>query len=71
MCGLNFSAAWSTVYALRNYCIDTFAMLTSCAITSWVMDLAILVLPLAMVNTLKMTPRRKLQASLVFGIGLL
>ncbi|KAI5363628.1 hypothetical protein Slin14017_G055920 [Septoria linicola] len=70
MCGLNFWAAWSSVYALRTYCINTFAMLTACAITSWIMDLAILAIPLVMVGTLHMTMKRKLQASLVFALGL-
>ncbi|KAF2206741.1 hypothetical protein CERZMDRAFT_103041 [Cercospora zeae-maydis SCOH1-5] len=88
MCGLNFWAAWDTVYALRNYCMDTFALLTSCAITNWVIDLAIFAIPLVMVglirsrkgestslnkyqiNSLQMTARRKIQASLVFALGL-
>lgn len=89
VCGLNFWAAWDTVYALRTYCMDTFALLTSCAITNWVIDLAIFAIPLVMVrmlrarkigtimltmeqiNSLQMTARRKVQASLVFALGLL
>ncbi|KAM3413834.1 hypothetical protein BST61_g10513 [Cercospora zeina] len=70
MCGLNFWAAWDTVYALRNYCMNTFALLTSCAITNWVIDLAIFAIPLVMINSLQMTARRKIQASLVFALGL-
>jgi hypothetical protein len=49
-CGTHFSAAWSSVYALRTYCMDTFALLTSCAITSFAMDIAILLVPLVMVS---------------------
>ncbi|GIZ48692.1 hypothetical protein CKM354_001174200 [Cercospora kikuchii] len=70
MCGLNFWAAWDTVYALRTYCMDTFALLTSCAITNWVIDLAIFAIPLVMINSLQMTAKRKVQASLVFALGL-
>lgn len=69
--------------------MDTFALLTSCAITNWVIDLAIFAIPLVMVrmlrarkigtimltmeqiNSLQMTARRKVQASLVFALGLL
>ncbi|KXT05877.1 hypothetical protein AC578_340 [Pseudocercospora eumusae] len=70
MCGLNFDAAWTTVYALRHYCMNTFALLTSCAITSFAMDLACLAVPLIMVSTLRMSFKRKLQASLVFALAI-
>ncbi|KUI67900.1 hypothetical protein VM1G_03124 [Cytospora mali] len=70
-CGRYLSRAWASLWSLRHECVDTFALLAACAIFSWVMDLAILIEPLLVIQTLNMNHRRKLQASLVFLCSIL
>ncbi|KUI53264.1 hypothetical protein VP1G_00609 [Cytospora mali] len=70
-CGRYPTRAWASLWSLRHECVDTFALLAACAIFSWVMDLAILIEPLLVIQTLNMSHRRKLQASLVFLCSIL
>lgn len=50
-CGTDPSSAWRSAYSLRHECIKTFSMMAACGISSWILDLAILVEPLVVVST--------------------
>lgn len=57
-CGARPSASWESFESLRTMCMDTFALQTSCAVVSWVLDLAIFIEPLVMVRTGSCSPSR-------------
>ncbi|KAI0384776.1 hypothetical protein F5Y04DRAFT_293082 [Hypomontagnella monticulosa] len=66
ICGVDPSMGWSSQESPRTGCMDTIGLQISCAVFSWVLDLAILIEPLPMVLKLNMSTRRKAQLSLVF-----
>ncbi|KAK0744564.1 hypothetical protein B0T21DRAFT_407653 [Apiosordaria backusii] len=65
-CGDRPAASWESFESLRTECMDTFGLQTGCAVFSWVWDLAIFIEPLLMIQTLNMSLKRKIQASIVF-----
>jgi len=66
ICGADPSMSWSSRDPLRIECVDTLVMQTCCAVSSWFLDLAILIEPLFMIGSLNMNLKRKIQTSLVF-----
>lgn len=52
-CGKHIEYAWGTIYQLRYQCVNTFQVFVVSSTINFIIDLAILILPLAMVSHVK------------------
>ncbi|KAF2010685.1 hypothetical protein BU24DRAFT_313766, partial [Aaosphaeria arxii CBS 175.79] len=67
-CRDDFTARWSGI-AFQTKCINTFWMLYSLAVSDFVMDCLIIIIPVPLVWKLHLTPKRRLGVSIVFLLG--
>jgi len=70
-CGTNFSAHWTALVNLIEDCSDLQNVVLSLLITDLLTDILVLILPVPIVISLKMSTGRKLATIGVFALGLL
>ncbi|KAL8655329.1 MAG: hypothetical protein Q9210_000960, partial [Variospora velana] len=69
--GTDFSAYWISIEVEKERCVDTNILHNAFAISDFLTDLVIILLPLPMIWRLHLTVRRKLGLCAVFGLGAL
>ncbi|KAL8731128.1 MAG: hypothetical protein Q9181_004427, partial [Wetmoreana brouardii] len=71
ICGTDFSAYWISTTVEKARCVDTNMLHNAFAISDFLTDLVVILLPLPMIWRLHLTTRRKLGLCAIFGLGTL